>query len=308
MKIYITYFSYDNYDYEIWDIHKSRDESIQKLKEKHIPFLIEGKQPDISNLSLVEVEVTEEEYKMLTNNPTEEDLRNYFRNLEDFGVNCDYIYETDGTIGFELVEYYYQSCTDPEEVDDDDFDDVEWSEKLDKLEETNKALDDVIDNLDDFINDGMVDSLEKKSIEVVLQNIQREKVDIDAQFDYWYSNSYLINPLKNEYKTSYDNYITKYNNLVSIIEGIINKDTLVSDTDKQNMLNANKELSNLLFSFISKTNEVIDFGKENDVVTFISGAGSTMLLISKKHLAFNYKDWQIKEVKVLNKGAYIYEK
>lgn len=138
MKIYITYFSYDNYDYEIWDIHKSRDESIQKLKEKHIPFLIEGKQPDISILSLVEVEVTEEEYKMLTNNPTEEELRNYFRNLEDFGVNCDYIYETDGTIGFELVEYYYQSCIDPEEVDDDDFDDVEWSEKLDKLEETNK--------------------------------------------------------------------------------------------------------------------------------------------------------------------------
>jgi hypothetical protein len=139
MKIYITYFSYDNYDYEIWDIHNSRDESIQELKDKHIPFLIEGKQPDISNLSLVEVEVTEEEYKMLTNNPTEEDLRNYFRNLEDFGTDCEYLYETDGTIGFELVEYYYQSCTDPEEVDDDDFDDIEWSEKLDELEETNKG-------------------------------------------------------------------------------------------------------------------------------------------------------------------------
>ena len=62
------------------------------------------------------------------------------------------------------------------------------------------------------------------------------------------------------------------------------------------------------FPLIKGSNDVIEFGKENDAVTFISGAGSTMLLISKKHLDFKYKDWQIKEVKVLNKGAYIYEK
>lgn len=62
------------------------------------------------------------------------------------------------------------------------------------------------------------------------------------------------------------------------------------------------------FPLIKGSNDVIEFGKENDAVAFISGAGSTMLLISKKHLDFKYKDWQIKEVKVLNKGAYIYEK
>ncbi len=62
------------------------------------------------------------------------------------------------------------------------------------------------------------------------------------------------------------------------------------------------------FPLIKGSNDVIDFGKENDAVTFISGAGSTILLISKKHLDFKYNDWQIKEVKVLNKGAYIYEK
>ena len=33
-----------------------------------------------------------------------------------------------------------------------------------------------------------------------------------------------------------------------------------------------------------------------------------MLLISKKSLDFTYQDWIIKEVKVLDKGAYIYEK
>lgn len=139
MKTYITYFSYDNYDYEIWEMSESRENSIKSFKETHVPSLIDGKQPDISRLSLIEVELTKQEYKMLTSNPTEEDLRNFFRNLEDFGTDCEYIYETDGTIGFDLVEYYYQSCTDPEEVNDDDFDDVEWSEKLDELEENNKV-------------------------------------------------------------------------------------------------------------------------------------------------------------------------
>ena len=62
------------------------------------------------------------------------------------------------------------------------------------------------------------------------------------------------------------------------------------------------------FPLIKGSNDVIKFGKENDAVCFISGAGSTMLLISKKHLNFSYQDWQIKEVKILDNGAYIYEK
>lgn len=62
------------------------------------------------------------------------------------------------------------------------------------------------------------------------------------------------------------------------------------------------------FPLIKGSDEVIKFAKVNDAVCFISGAGSTMLLVSKKHLNFSYLDWQIKEVKILDKGAYIYEK
>lgn len=58
---------------------------------------------------------------------------------------------------------------------------------------------------------------------------------------------------------------------------------------------------------IEGSNDVINFSVNNNAVAFISGAGSTMLLISKEHLNFEYADWKIKEVKVLNKGAYIYE-
>lgn len=62
------------------------------------------------------------------------------------------------------------------------------------------------------------------------------------------------------------------------------------------------------FPLIKGSNDVIKFGKVNNAVCFISGAGSTMLLISKQNLDFTYQDWQVKEVKILDKGAYIYEK
>lgn len=62
------------------------------------------------------------------------------------------------------------------------------------------------------------------------------------------------------------------------------------------------------FPLIKDSEVVLEYGKKNDAVALISGAGSTMLFISKNKLNFSYKDWIIKEVKVLKNGAYIYEK
>jgi hypothetical protein len=135
MKIYITYFSYDNDEYEIWNLSGIREKSIKNFKEEHIPFLILGKHPDISRLYLVEVDMTRSGLKWLESKPTGEELKEFFRDLEDFNTDCEYIYETDGTINLDLVEYYFQSCNDPE--DDVDFDEYEWMMKLDELEQTN---------------------------------------------------------------------------------------------------------------------------------------------------------------------------
>ncbi|MBQ8292749.1 MAG: homoserine kinase [Bacilli bacterium] len=62
------------------------------------------------------------------------------------------------------------------------------------------------------------------------------------------------------------------------------------------------------FPLIKDSEVVIKYGQVNNVVTLISGAGSTMLLISNQSIDFKHKDWLIKEVKVLKEGAYIYEK
>jgi hypothetical protein len=135
MKTYITYFNYDNYEYEILDLNPSRKESIKKFKETYVPFLIEGKQPDISYLYLIEINLTSETCQMLLQKKDDKEfLRGYFQNLETTGDYTEVI-STNGTINFDLVEYYFQSCTDPE--DDVDFDDYEWMMKLDELEQTN---------------------------------------------------------------------------------------------------------------------------------------------------------------------------
>lgn len=152
---YITYFSYDNSDYSLWDITDDMKESIQKLKTTHIPFLIEGEQPEISVLTLIEVELPDEDYKMLCDvlekDSTGESVSDYLRTLEESG-NFNTIYFCDGSVGFDLIEYFYQSNTDPEDIDEDDFDECEWSEKLDELEESdseeyNKLVQEFVDSL-----------------------------------------------------------------------------------------------------------------------------------------------------------------
>ena len=62
------------------------------------------------------------------------------------------------------------------------------------------------------------------------------------------------------------------------------------------------------FPLIKDSKYFIEFAKNNNATCMISGAGPTILLISKESLNIKFKDWQIIEQKVNYKGAYIYEK
>lgn len=50
------------------------------------------------------------------------------------------------------------------------------------------------------------------------------------------------------------------------------------------------------------------YAKSNNATCMISGAGPTILLISKESLNIKFDDWKIIEQSINNKGAYIYEK
>ncbi len=47
---------------------------------------------------------------------------------------------------------------------------------------------------------------------------------------------------------------------------------------------------------------------DEDVVSMISGAGPTILLISEKELDIKFQDWDIRRVNINYQGAYVYEK
>lgn len=61
------------------------------------------------------------------------------------------------------------------------------------------------------------------------------------------------------------------------------------------------------FPLIKGSEYFIEFAKNNNATCMISGAGPTILLISNKTLNIQYDGWEIKELKVNNFGAYIYE-
>ena len=135
IRTYLTYFSYDNYEYSVWDISKSREESIESFKKVHVPSLIEGGQPDISRLYLIEVDLDPSVYLLFEKNYPEDevsvsDMLEYIEDNGDYNI----IHECDGTILFDLVQYYFQMNNDPE--DDIEFDEWEWIQKLDELETT----------------------------------------------------------------------------------------------------------------------------------------------------------------------------
>ena len=82
----------------------------------------------------------------------------------------------------------------------------------------------------------------------------------------------------------------------------------LGDMDLLKIANVDKLHQDYRFPLINDSSYFIDFAKQNNATCMISGAGPTILLISKENLNLNYKDWKIIEQRVNYKGAYIYEK
>lgn len=83
------------------------------------------------------------------------------------------------------------------------------------------------------------------------------------------------------------------------------------ETGDMNLLkiaNVDKLHQDYRFPLINNSDFFKDFAEKNNATCMISGAGPTILLISKESLNLHFKDWKIIEQRVNYKGAYIYEK
>ncbi len=93
--------------------------------------------------------------------------------------------------------------------------------------------------------------------------------------------------------------------LVATIKALENGDMGLLKSGKQDLIHEPYR-----YKLIKDSDVVIDYANNNNAVCLISGAGSTLLLISNNKInkIDQLKDWRFEEVKVNNKGAYIYEK
>lgn len=113
MYFYVTMNVYDNSEFYIWDIVKTKSEAIQKFKEEHLPFFFTGAQPDISHLDLRRVNISKEDYTFLQEYLKKEEADIYAEEkvaeiLKSFyvGKEDNYLYDYQGDDAFEVAEYY----------------------------------------------------------------------------------------------------------------------------------------------------------------------------------------------------------
>lgn len=127
-------------------------------------------------------------------------------------------------------------------------------------------IDDVKDSIagiggiiDGTFENNILDEVERKDIKQSLDLLEKEKLDIDSQFNEFYNNPLLDGSLKGDFKNAYDNYILKYEGVVNVINSILSKEEYIDNTDRENLKNANDMLNLALSIFATISNKVIDY-------------------------------------------------
>ncbi len=127
-----------------------------------------------------------------------------------------------------------------------------------EIGEVNSKVGDLDNTINTTFKDNVIDEAERNSIKQNLNTLKSEKTDVDKQYEQLYKNTHLAGQLKIDFKTAYDSFVSKYNSLVSIIEGILNKPTLIEDNDRRNMDNAYEQMNTTLAGFTTVANKVIE--------------------------------------------------
>lgn len=127
-----------------------------------------------------------------------------------------------------------------------------------EMGELNLALTSLENTMNGVFKDGVLSDAEKIAIKQNLKNLETEKLDIDKRYLAVYNNDRLVGQVKTDLKTSYDNYILKYNNLVSVVNSIVNKEGILVESDQTTLNNAFTEHNTAIGNFSEKYSKAID--------------------------------------------------
>lgn len=133
---------------------------------------------------------------------------------------------------------------------------------IDGVKESIEGIDKVLDGT---FENNILDEVERENIKQNLENLSREKLDIDKTYAELYGNTYLTGQDKVNFKNSYDNYISKYNEVVKLSNDILSKEDLINNIDKANMDSAIAKHKETLALFHTQANKSIDIIATNKV-------------------------------------------
>lgn len=127
-----------------------------------------------------------------------------------------------------------------------------------EINDVNKAVDDLETNMNGVFKDGILSDSEKLSLKQNLQNTQKDKIDVDNGYNSLYPNADLLDPAKTNLKNAYNDYITKYNELVKQTNNIISKVGIIDGTDKTAFETAFNNFKNSSGVYIKRVNESLE--------------------------------------------------
>ena len=131
-----------------------------------------------------------------------------------------------------------------------------------ELGELESAFTDIRDNVLDGLEDGILTEVEKARIQASLDGLKSEKADVDAQYTELYNNTYLVDTTsykpKTNLRSSYDTYITRYNNLISNIENLLSINDKINQTHINQYTNQLDNCINAYKNFKKYATQAID--------------------------------------------------
>ena len=135
-----------------------------------------------------------------------------------------------------------------------------------EIDDVKSSIEGIGGIIDGTFEDNILDEVERKNIEQNLENLSREKIDIDNTYNSMYASEYLLGQSKEHFKIVYDEYVDAFNEVVSVSTGILNKETLIDNVDRANLdsaILAHKDKLNLLSIETNKVMDIIALNKSN---------------------------------------------
>lgn len=144
----------------------------------------------------------------------------------------------------------------------------------------------------DYTADGILDLAEKESVKTHLSNLASEKVGIYKEYYTLYNTADLTGTAKTNLKSAYDNYVTKYNDLVTKINTLLNAAT-ITDTMRTNISTAFTTHDTYLSTYSQRVSEAITAiseKKKQDSITTSNNYYDAQIKLDKKNLTASFTE------------------